>query len=759
MNFPIDFFRDEIRNGFFISTAVKQAWAAQLIVLGEIDRICSKYGIKYYADWGTLLGAVRHGGYVPWDDDLDIAMKRSDYIRFKQIAHNELPSNFDIHDFEHKENHWLFLSRVVNNKHISFDEKHLLEFHNFPYLAAVDIFVLDYLYDDSLLERERCEEVKKIIWLADSIVNKSVSKGICDRELERIEQKYNYSFGEIHSTEKMGVELYRLAEIQMARVPESESNRIGQIFPWVLLGHDGFNKEYYHETLQLPFEMRSISVPAFYHQLLQAKYDDYFCAHKVWGGHEYPSFEGQRANLQAVAEFKLPEFEFEQKMLRGNRDESQMETTIKRVTQEMLQELERLQMNIWDYVTALQIEDTITLLQLCQEIAIDYGNYIEVVYVDEDTVKSVIGVLEDYCEGLYLFQVSLLQKNTNSSQLSVRYERLKKTIRELIIERKMVVFLSDNPNRWIDFETLYRYYCNQQGWHVIVIVLPQYRKNPYGEPIQVENDYSANMSKYPDGIQVRKWEQFDISVVQPDLIFVQNPYDNENSYLTIPKKFYAENIQKHTECLVYVMPMNVEEFEKSDKADMYQLKHYLTLPGAIYADRILIASSNMKPLYVEYLIAFAGMETKSIWEQKIVTMSQFLNLGESVMDPKTDNNRFDFSTLLYCFGENEIVESKDIALKKLCKRIETIVSLGDRIKLDICTYPFSIKEWSIAGEEVEYLMQFIVDKYTRVEWLNTNELVNDNCMIADAYYGSPSPLVYDYLKMKKPVMISQPVIL
>lgn len=89
MDFSTDFYRDEVRYGFYIPTAIKQAWAAELMVLGEIDRICRKYNIKYYAEWGTLLGAVRHGGFVPWDDDMDIGMLREDYIRFRKVAPRE----------------------------------------------------------------------------------------------------------------------------------------------------------------------------------------------------------------------------------------------------------------------------------------------------------------------------------------------------------------------------------------------------------------------------------------------------------------------------------------------------------------------------------------------------------------------------------------------------------------------------------------------------------------------------------------------
>ena len=63
----------------------------QLGILAEIDRLCRKHGIGYWLDGGTLLGAVRHGGFIPWDDDIEIAMPLADYRRFVEVARKELP--------------------------------------------------------------------------------------------------------------------------------------------------------------------------------------------------------------------------------------------------------------------------------------------------------------------------------------------------------------------------------------------------------------------------------------------------------------------------------------------------------------------------------------------------------------------------------------------------------------------------------------------------------------------------------------------
>ena len=89
MRVPDNFLEGEIRNSFYVESMMKKVWAAQLEVLHEIDRICKKHNITYFADWGTLLGAVRHKGFIPWDDDMDITMKRQDYIKFCEVFPKE----------------------------------------------------------------------------------------------------------------------------------------------------------------------------------------------------------------------------------------------------------------------------------------------------------------------------------------------------------------------------------------------------------------------------------------------------------------------------------------------------------------------------------------------------------------------------------------------------------------------------------------------------------------------------------------------
>lgn len=81
---------------------LREAQLLELNILKEVDSICNSYGIVYWLDGGTLLGAVRHGGFIPWDLDVDIAMPRADYQRFLSIASEKLPAHLTLQTRENE---------------------------------------------------------------------------------------------------------------------------------------------------------------------------------------------------------------------------------------------------------------------------------------------------------------------------------------------------------------------------------------------------------------------------------------------------------------------------------------------------------------------------------------------------------------------------------------------------------------------------------------------------------------------------------
>ena len=97
LSFPKSFFEPEVREDFLVDTTMKTVWAAEMELLADIDYVCQKYNLQYYAYWGTMLGAVRHQGFVPWDDDMDLAMKREDYNKLMKILPEELPETYRVY--------------------------------------------------------------------------------------------------------------------------------------------------------------------------------------------------------------------------------------------------------------------------------------------------------------------------------------------------------------------------------------------------------------------------------------------------------------------------------------------------------------------------------------------------------------------------------------------------------------------------------------------------------------------------------------
>lgn len=91
---------------------LRAAQLRMLDILVAVDGICRKEGISYWLDAGTLLGAVRHGGFIPWDDDLDICIMKEDYGKFKAAMLRNLPSNLAYQDWTTDRHHFEMALRI-----------------------------------------------------------------------------------------------------------------------------------------------------------------------------------------------------------------------------------------------------------------------------------------------------------------------------------------------------------------------------------------------------------------------------------------------------------------------------------------------------------------------------------------------------------------------------------------------------------------------------------------------------------------------
>lgn len=125
-------------------------------ILNEVDRICRKHNIKYFMDGGTLIGAVRHKGSIPWDDDVDISMPRKEFERFMKVVGDELTEDFAIIEpSDYGENSFFdFITHVAYKKSTVKPIEGEMEFYNNKLNCIVlDIFVLDDISENKLAQK------------------------------------------------------------------------------------------------------------------------------------------------------------------------------------------------------------------------------------------------------------------------------------------------------------------------------------------------------------------------------------------------------------------------------------------------------------------------------------------------------------------------------------------------------------------------------------------------------------------------------
>lgn len=163
INLPKDFLKAEERCGYVVSEQMKKVWAVALDLLVEMDRICKKYNIPYYANSGTLLGAIRHKGIIPWDDDIDIMMYRSDYEKFCKIAEKECTYPYFLQT-EYTDRGSLrkhaILKNVTTTAILKSEQEQCFKFNQ---SIGIDIFPVDAVVDDEILFHEQQLEAAALI--------------------------------------------------------------------------------------------------------------------------------------------------------------------------------------------------------------------------------------------------------------------------------------------------------------------------------------------------------------------------------------------------------------------------------------------------------------------------------------------------------------------------------------------------------------------------------------------------------------------
>lgn len=303
LQFPENYFKREEQDGFPVGEIMKRVWASTLEVLQRVVAICDKYDIKYFLFFGSMLGAVRHQGFIPWDDDMDIAMTGEDYVRFLSVAQQELPEDYCVMNVYTEDNFTNYFTRITNGRVVDTGAQRMQEYHNCPLAMGIDVFPLYYVPRD-----KQCAEEQRLLLTvigqlsgmidyrkkkeeegAEAAVLQVYSEGIA-KTLIDLQNVTGFQF---EAGRNLKTQLTMLYD-QICRLYSAEESDYVTAFPHYMENAAYlYEKELVEETVMMPFEHQMLSVPGGYDKALTRNFGDYMRPVRARGGHDYIYFRGQ----------------------------------------------------------------------------------------------------------------------------------------------------------------------------------------------------------------------------------------------------------------------------------------------------------------------------------------------------------------------------------------------------------------------------------------------------------------------------------
>ncbi len=266
---------------------LRKVQLVQLEMLHEIDRVCRENGISYFLYCGTFLGAVRHKGFIPWDDDLDVGMLREDYDRFRAIAPEKLKENYCFQDWHTDPVYALPFGKLRKKNTYYLEAKSAPLQENGFY---VDIFPVDYAPDG---EKEREALKRKLLHLFRVKLMKSGFAPWMDEERVNWKKRIGYLPYQLAAKLVSQQWLIRHYDALVAAVPENDCvyKQSARSKP------NYFQRKWLQDLAEYPFEDGMFPAPRDYDACLTAQFGDYMT----------PPPEGERENRHQIIKLDFGE--------------------------------------------------------------------------------------------------------------------------------------------------------------------------------------------------------------------------------------------------------------------------------------------------------------------------------------------------------------------------------------------------------------------------------------------------------------------
>ena len=295
MEYDRDYIRPETRDDWPVDEKTKKVWYVLLDLMKQLDKLCAENNLRWYPLFGTLLGAVRHNGFIPWDDDVDIGMPREDYDKLIEICSAGLERPYFLQTTESDNECYKYLA-ALRNSDTTGNRACCLKLNQNSGIG-ISIFPLEGCESNITIFRLR----RFPLYVASVICNTYVNEINMSKKaimLRKILRKIKFDYKKIYNiieniNSRHPMYKYDMCTTTLQRDPTTKH-----------IKQQVWKREWFDETKVFPFETISVPVPCGYDSILQLFYGDYM---------KFPPLEKRQAKHDIVYEPDIPYDEYKKK--------------------------------------------------------------------------------------------------------------------------------------------------------------------------------------------------------------------------------------------------------------------------------------------------------------------------------------------------------------------------------------------------------------------------------------------------------------